>query len=309
MIPNNFDNRATKVLNHLGISNPVLIGKGDQSWVYRYRPGVVAKVHRRSNKQYLESLMELEKVIKTHKLPFSTPEIMEIGLFEDTYYNLEKELSGTTLGNIWFSLSNTSKKNAVDDFVVAIKYLSEITLEDYPFGQVLVTGEHLTAGSWREFIDHKLIQRINLVRDKLETDVKNLDEKINIARRAFHDSLDFNEKCLVHGDYFYNNVLYDQKNRLSAVIDFSNSTVIGDFRMDLACAIMYFDLEEAWNKKLRDLVKKNHGQEIDTIIDLYTVYQAFFQTESYYYNQGLYKWCLGHLNSDVLWDKIKQIVK
>jgi len=68
--------------------------------------------------------MELEKVIKTHKLPFSTPEIMEIGLFEDTYYNLEKELSGTTLGNIWFSLSNTSKKNAVDDFVVAIKYLS-----------------------------------------------------------------------------------------------------------------------------------------------------------------------------------------
>ena len=144
---------------------------------------------------------------------------------------------------------------------------------------------------------------------KTKKDVKDLDNKIELMRSIFKQKLQFSKKILVHGDYFYNNVLFDDKLNLTAILDFSNSTVIGDYRMDIACAIMYFDLDEKYIKFLWEQAVKNYGEETIPIIKYYTAYQAFFQTESCLYNKGLYKWCLNHLNSAELWKFIESNLK
>jgi len=307
MIPDRFDSLSIDILKALGISEPILIGKGDQAWVYKYKPGTVIKIYRKIKTDYLESLAKLEKIIAKQNLPFAVTEIYEIHEKDGIYYTLEKELMGKTLGKVFFSLSDENKEKALVQFLKAIDFLKKVTLGDYNFGQVLTTGEEISASSWVEFLNKKLTQRINLVKDRLEEDVYSLEEKIELLHTIFSRYLNFNQKCLVHGDYFYNNVLYNDDGNLTAMLDFSNSTVVGDYRMDIACGIMYFDLDIKWKEFLEKQAVEIWGKEISAIIKFYTVYQAFFQTESCLYNEGLYKWCLSYLNSDSFWEEIRNI--
>lgn len=302
------NNQTNPILESLNIKNPVLIGKGGQVWVFNYKPGIVVKIYRKAKRDYLESLAKLEKRITTRGLPFSITEILEINENNGTYFTLEKELVGKPLGDVFLSMSEQDKEKAATQYLDVINNLSKIIFEDHDYGQVLITGEELTSPTWTIFMDNKLLQRVNLVRKQLEQDVLHLEEKINLMRVVIKNKLNFDEKRLVHGDYFYNNVLFDAKNNLSAMLDFSNSTVVGDYRMDIACGIMYFDLDDTWKDFLVKLAVKDYGKEILPIIHYYTAYQAFFQTESYFYNEGLYKWCLSHLNSDNLWKFIKNSV-
>lgn len=304
MIPDEFDHLTKDILQSLSVKNPELLGKGDQGWVFRYKAGTVVKIYRKAKKEYLESLSNLEKRIAEYKLPFEVTEIYEINNKDDVYFTFEKELSGKSLGKIFPILSERYKEKTATEFIDAIKYLSSVTFEDRDFGQILITGEQMSALSWSEFLDKKLSQRISLVNGQLEKDVFKLDGKIELLRQVFKE-LVFDQKKLVHGDYFYNNVLFDEKNNLSAVLDFSNSTVVGDYRMDIACAIMYFDIDEKWKNFITELAVKNYGEGILPIIKFYTAYQAFFQAESCLYNSGLYKWCLSQLNSEDLWNFIK----
>lgn len=305
MIQNKFDKIGINVMNSLGIDRPELIGKGDQAWVFKYKPGLVIKVYRNTNEKYLESLVTFLKRLSEYGLPVSLPEIIEIGKTEGYYYGIEKELIGAPLGKIFPSLDSNQKRSATEKYFEVLKYLHKIELPEYKFGQVLVTGEEITTDNWVDFLDRKLTQRTGLVIDHLKKDVTELDEKVDLMREVFKQKLTFSQKVLVHGDYFYNNVMFDDILNLTSIIDFSNSTVVGDYRMDIACAIMYFDLDDNLNEYLWKLAKTQYGEEITDTIKYYTAYQAFFQTESVLYSPGLYKWCLKHLNSQSLWEFIK----
>ncbi len=306
MIQTKFDQIGVDVMKLLGIENPELLGKGDQGWVFRYKPGLVIKVYRDTNEVYLNSLASFLKRISNYDLPFSLPEIFEINKKNGYFYVVEKELSGVPLGKVFPTLRNDQKKISTERYFEVLKFLHKIELSDFRFGQVLKTGEEITSDSWEDFLGKKLIQRIGLVKTQLNKDVAGLQEKILLMKEVFRKKLHFSRHLLVHGDYFYNNVLFDDKLNLTSMIDFSNSTMVGDYRMDVACAIMYFDLDEGLNSYLTQLAKSNYGEEIEDIIKYYTAYQAFFQTESYLYNKGLYKWCLKHLNSPTLWKFIER---
>jgi len=305
MIDSKFDKIGIKVMKSIGIDKPELIGKGDRAWVYKYQPGLIVKVYKNTNEQYIESLAEFMKRISSFNLPVSLPEIYEINKIDGYFYNIEKELSGSPLGKIFPSLTYSQKKYSTEKYFEVLKYLHEIELPEYKFGQVLNTGEDITSESWVDFLDKKLSQRAAIVQPRLEKDVVGFRVKMDLMREVFKKKLKFSDHILVHGDYFYNNVLFDDNLNLTSVIDFSNSTMVGDFRMDIACAVMYFDLDETLNHYLIELAQKQYGEEIINVIKYYTAYQAFFQTESYLYNKGLYVWCLKHLNSSELWKFIE----
>jgi len=305
MIDSKFDKIGIKVMKSIGIDKPELIGKGDQAWFYKYQPGLIVKVYKNTNEQYIESLAEFMKRISSFNLPVSLPEIYEINKIDGYFYNIEKELSGSPLGKIFPSLTYSQKKYSTEKYFEVLKYLHEIELPEYKFGQVLNTGEDITSESWVDFLDKKLSQRAAIVQPRLEKDVVGFRVKMDLMREVFKKKLKFSDHILVHGDYLYNNVLFDDNLNLTSVIDFSNSTMVGDFRMDIACAVMYFDLDETLNHYLIELAQKQYGEEIINVIKYYTAYQAFFQTESYLYNKGLYVWCLKHLNSSELWKFIE----
>lgn len=305
MISDRFDHLASVIVKDLGVK-PRLVGKGDQSWIFSYKPGKVIKVYRKEGKEYLKSLADFEDLLSQYKLPFEFPRIYEIGSKNGLFYTIEKELKGKTLGSIFAKLSKSEKANVLTRYLDVLKYFQNIELDQFDFGQVLKTDEEIRASTWAEFLERKLMQRIQLVKTHLQKDVRRLEEKINLMKRIFKSKLRFPEKKLVHGDYFYNNILFDEDLNVSGVFDFSNSTVVGDYRMDIACGIMYFDLDSSWNDFLLHLAVSEYGEGILPIIRYYTAYQAFFQTESYFYNKGLYAWCLNHLNSDELWEFISR---
>ena len=51
-------------------------------------------------------------------------------------------------------------------------------------------------------------------------------------------------KALVHGDYFPGNLLMSERLEVSAVIDFSVFTLVGDPLLDAACAVVFLEMNE-----------------------------------------------------------------
>lgn len=56
MMDTKFDKVGVDVMKSIGIGSPELIGRGDQAWVFKYKPGLVVKVYRDANEKYLKCL-------------------------------------------------------------------------------------------------------------------------------------------------------------------------------------------------------------------------------------------------------------
>lgn len=299
-----FEKNVEKILQMFGVAPSAFIAKGDQSVVYRISDKKIVKIFRSELRAFLESLRDFEQLLFTYRLPFDLPKIYEINSIGETYFTVEKKLKGKTLGKLFLSLTTKQKEIATKNYFDALKTLHQIKILSSRFGQMLETKDRITSASWSDFLTKKLDQRAQLAHDWLANDVTDVQEKLHLLKQFALTQLGQPEKCIVHGDYFYNNVLFDDQCRLTAMLDFSNSTVIGDFRMDISCAIIFFDLDLHYARYLYKLAAMNYGKDIVRFIKYYQLYYAFYLTESYLYNKGLYKWCLRSLNDKSLWKAI-----
>jgi aminoglycoside phosphotransferase (APT) family kinase protein len=300
-----FEKAVEKILHMFDIVPSAFIARGDQSVVYRISDEKIVKIFRSESRIYLESLRDFERLLSEYHLPFDLPMIYEINSIGETYFTVENELKGSTLSKLFPGLTAKQKAVATKNYFNALKLLHQIKLPSFRFGQVLETEDRIASASWSDFLIRKLDQRARLARDWLAKDVTHVQKKLFLLKQFSLTQLGKTQKCLAHGDYFYNNVLFDNQCRLTAILDFSNATVIGDFRMDIACAIIFFDLDPHFANYLYKLAAMNYGKDITRFIKYYQLYYAFYLVESYLYNKGLYKWCVRSLNDKRLWEGIK----
>lgn len=299
-----FEKVVEKILQTFSVAPSAFIAKGDQSIVYRISDEKIVEIFRSESRTYLESLRDFEELLSKYRLPFGLPKIYEIDSIEGIYFTIEKKLQGNPLGKLFPDLTAKQKEVATKNYFDALKILHQIKLPSFQFGQVLETKDRITSENWGNFLTKKLDQRGKLAHDWLAKDVTDVQEKLHVLKQFALTQLEQPKKCLIHGDYFYNNVLFDNQCCLTAMLDFSNSTVIGDYRMDISCAIIFFDLDPHYKQYLYKLAAITYGKDIVRFIKYYQLYYAFYLAESYLYNKGLYKWCLRSLNDKSLWKAI-----
>ncbi len=304
MNDNSFPPSVQKVLKEFNLQQPILLGKGGEGWVFELDQHRVLKIYNPVNLDYLKSRLAFEKLLSEHQLPYDLPEIYEIGSVDETHYSIDKKLKGVTLDKVFSTLQKDDQYKVLKNYFQSLKALHAIQFQHLPFGQVIECADYTTSDSWQDFLIAKMNDKINYGKAWMSKDVDHFDQKVEHFYEIIRNNLHYENKTLVHGDYYYGNVMGEGTN-ISAVFDFSPLTVIGDFRMDIAGAIQFCELSEMFTSEhidyLKSLAEEEYGKEIGQYIDYYTLYYSFYFSNSWEFDEKLYGWCIKNLNNKDYW--------
>ena len=82
--------------------------------------------------------------------------------------------------------------------------------------------------------------------------ISNYDQKIETMKLLIKKYLLSNQKCLIHCDYFLNNVLVNDSLDISAILDFSQHSAVGDPKLDIASVLTWNEIDP--NVKQEDYI-------------------------------------------------------
>ncbi len=301
------------VLDQLKISSSDLIGKGGEGFVFKFGDGKVIKIYSKSTQEYLTKLKSLQERLSEANLPYQTPLIESIGEVAGIHYSVEKKLEGQNLESLFSKLSAEQQSQVIQNYLTALKPLRDITVADLPFGQILDQPNSLYATSWKTFLLNKLHQKITLSQDRISHDVNNFLLKLLTLENMIGKMLDIEPiKSFVHGDYYFTNVLVNESLEISAVLDISEHTCVGDYRLDVAninFMPLCTDITPMHIHLARNIVIEEYGKEIIPFLDLYGFYYAFYFSNLYTFDMTSYQWCVGILNDDKRWEKYLQLTQ
>ncbi len=304
-----FARNRIAILKKWKIDKSSFLGKGVESFVYSYNKNRVVRIMKNGNLEYLRSLKKLQELIAESGLSVKTPLIEDICEDGGTVYTIEKRLEGENLSKIFDGFDDKQKEIAILNYFDQLNELAKVDVDKFNFGQILETKDKISEVNWQVFLNKKVRQKTNLVRGQIKKDVFDFGNKLYLFTKYVDERLGTVRKNLVHGDYFYDNVMANTKQEITGVLDFSGwTTVVGDFRLDICGSIIFLEHSKKfieYQQLLLDAAKKRFGRGIEWYIDLYRIYYSFFLSDSYLYLRPLYDWCIKNLNDEQLWRRLE----
>lgn len=297
-----------KILRSLGAKKKVLIGKGGEGDVYELDEKRVVKIYGKADESYIKSLKSFQSKLAQHDFSFQTPQIFEIRTVEKKLVTIEKKLSGVNGEELFVKINDADRKVLLSNFFEGVDEIAGVQLNDYNFGQIITRIDSVTSINWPDYLIEKLEQRLRRSKTQLKSDVTNLKEKIELLKKVVRTELAVVPKNLVHHDYYLNNVLVTKDLKLSAVLDFSTHTVVGDWRMDVAGAVTFLGINNKaknYIPYMNSLAKKKYGNGILKVINLYLLYYSIYYSDTYKFDMVSYNWCVNNLNNKNLWISVE----
>lgn len=222
------------ILARLGQPGAILLGAGNEARVYRLDHGRVARIMRSgalmADAEARASL--LAEISAAPSLRFRTPQLEQLMDIEGRVVSIEKLLEGEPVSTLLGTLNGPERTGLVADYLDCARAISTIRMRREFYGPLL--GEAgLRAADWNGFLRARLARSRALCPADLGAAVEAVMQ-ISLPEP--------DRPALVHLDYFPGNVLA-RHNRISAVLDFGPSSIIGDARMEAWSAVAYLDEE------------------------------------------------------------------
>ncbi len=279
-----------------------LLGKGGESEVYALDDARVIRLYKpQTSLAYIERRHAFYAQLHAQRPPFEIPLILESGTLNDRIYTVEQRMCGRAFTDVLPALEGAGRQRALASYLDVAAQIGTIEFTDRPFGELLTTGEPLQRTAWPQFVWDRLQQTYRLSRADVEQDVPGVDAVLAYMRAELGTLESFQEKCLVHGDYFPGNVYINDQCDICGVGDFGYTSVVGDPRMDLAGAVGYLELVDGYQLDdtpfLMQLVEKRHGTEMVRWLDFYRLYCSFYFSTCKVDDLRTYAWCIRNLRS------------
>lgn len=295
--------KASVVLKQLHINSPVLLGMGGEGPVYEFGNDEVLKLYLHATDiQYLQNIQLFQKELAKHIFTFAIPQISKIGHVDEIFYTVEKRLPGVQMDKKIAGLTTTDRQRLYQSYYDAIRQVNAVTYPTFPYGQIIKTPESITADSWADFLVRKLDQKVNKTHEQMRIVVVDFDKKVELFKMLIQQHLTSSQKCLVHSDYFLNNVLVGDDLTITAVLDFSVHAAVGDPRLDISSVLTWNEIDPQIKLEdyqfLYEIAKKDYGNDIQTIADLYLLFSSF-----YFADMDDPSFTIQNLNNKKLWGK------
>ncbi len=290
-----------KLLSHLGITQPIQLGKGMQSIVYDYSKDKIVKIWLDPliNLKRLQELKTFYQNINWSSNKISIPNIYEVGSYEGIFFSIEKKLIGENASHVYLKSDVKTRKSLLNNYFDILDELKLIEI-DGEYGEQF-TGQlgRITNTDWSKFIQAKLNQT-------RERTIKYPDHNIEDIERLFNKY--FAEilpklpkkptKILVHGDLFLENILATDDGKVTSLLDFSPLTVAGDHLMDVAGLVHFVEISEEVTSEARDyltqLAQQKYPNKQEDISN-YLLYYSLLFINSKSYDPRTYDWCKRNL--------------
>lgn len=290
---------SAALLRRFGVSDGDLIGRGGQSSVYALDADRVLRVYNAENDPaFPPALAAFYAALEVPPLPFAIPRIRETGADGGVSYAVEDRLPGTPLASAFPALGDAGRARAVRGFMEAAAALRRIRHPQAEFGELLRQGP-VRSDSWPDFLWRKGVQRARDNAAWLRADVPQLDRALE-RYRVLTAALPPPEPALVHCDYYGANVLVAPDGAVTAVIDFSPLSLIGDGRLDVVGAfgsLEQFDgIAPAARAEAHEFLIADLGADWRRIFVCYRAYLALLHSGAREQVPALYRWCVRNLN-------------
>jgi len=297
------------ILRELGIHSPILLGRGGEGLIFEYTNTEVIKIFTKEtiNIEYLNHLSKILVKIQSHKLPIQTPLIKDIGNKSNTLFTIEKRLNGRNMETVFPTLEDKKKRKLIRSYLNAIKYLHTITFPSFKYGNILPYQDQITDEKWSSYLCRKAKQRVESAGKKLEDDYPQIHERLLLFNEIVDKYLIKSDKCLVHCDYFVNQVLVNESHEITAILDISYHAAVGDPKLDIASTPIFYGLKE-YTPDLISYIKKigirEYGDEIIFFFDIYQIYYCFYFSNIYKYLPDFYREIVQTLRDQQLWNRV-----
>ena len=294
------------ILGSLHIYNPVLLGQGSESQVYGYTNDAVVRIYK--SDVSIESLNELNTIytfLSSHNLPFDIPRLYEICHIDDVVFQIEKRLVGTSPALVYEKLKERQRQRLLLNFLEAVDSFKSITLDERDYGRLMKDVEDTTHyTNWPQFIKEKAPLKLHGTKAVLQEDGIDVDYVVEKFHQDVHALSRRPRKNFVHGDYFFGNVLVNDKLEISAVLDVSWWSAVGDHNMDIAGAVMFLDLYDFVSPQDHAFITsqaiRRHGEDILTYIRIYEIYYSLLLSDCKTLDPPAYAWSLRNLRRYML---------
>ena len=294
------EERLAAVALHLEIERAAPLGQGMTCAVYDIGDGRVLKIYfGPQDERYLARLRRFSDRLQHSSLPVAAPHIYEFGAVEGVHFQIERRLPGRELAQVFPGLSAGERQRSLSSYLDALPPLHAIRWPRQPFGEQLYIGEEITADRWPRFLQERISATLAQSYADLQADLPDVDRVLDGFNEALDSLPDQTPKCLVHGDYFFGNVLCDERGILTAIVDFSPLTLVGDPLLDVAAAYYYCGIfnfvTEADYRFLRREIDRRYGPHCWPRLDLYYTFFSLRFSDCKISDNHTYQWCLRRL--------------
>lgn len=249
-----------EILTELGCSNVDLLGQGGEANVYVFGGvKIVRLLHSNTSRLDLDNRVALvNSIYNAHYSPsFKTPQVSSTFEINGRLGTIEARFPGEPLNRVISRTSDVkNQENIVLGWLNAAYEIALIELNHSSYGDL--AGKHVPSSqSYHEYWQNKLARCLRS-RGELYISV----DAQSIARAIPEPD----QAKLVHLDIFSGNLLWHE-DKVSAVLDFGSSTIMGDGRLNSLFAAVF-------------ILSEPNLQSIDTTKTVH----------DWLKNRGLYQW-------------------
>ena len=270
-----------RVLEKFSIGDELLIGAGAESRVYALGDDLVLRVYRGAAGRTITQRKAFLAALPRDAVSFALPEIVGEGMVGGTAYTVERRLPGRSLDVALADLRGDARANAWRNYLDAAGAIARLTIEGDEFGETTGWGgTPLRDRTWTGFLLASIDRTLSDRRDVLSRDVPALETALDRVRQRVVALGEPAERVLVHGDFYPQNVMVDDRGRVTGVIDFGGNTLLGDPRMDLASAAIFAAIPEVPEADeldaafVMDEVCRRYGAGFSDVVEAYRGYYA-----------------------------------
>ncbi len=283
------------ILQQHSLTGADLLGEGGEAQVYALGPDHVVRIDKAPADRRLTTRRHaFYAALDPARVPFRLPTIVQEAERDGVSYSVERRIAGRSLADALPDLEGAARRRALTAYAETATSVRRLGYAQDGFGEVLAAPP-IRSAAWADFI-------LSRAGGCLAAHHR-IAGHVGQAGRALARLEHMLAPCgairpeLVHGDYHPANLMVGADGLVTGLIDFGPLTVMGDWRMDAAGAMLYLTgmagvTPEDKRVVLDHLTERGLSRDV---LELYRLFYAFRFLDTS--KAGLLRWCADTIRS------------
>lgn len=302
------------ILQRYGLTPDARLNHGMEATVYAYGSDAVLKLYGGSSTRMhtLQTLQAFYDTLDRGRVPYALPRIIRVVQEDMLIVTIEPRLPGTPLDARLAGLT-AQIEPIMHRYLDAVLALGELPappdLERYQ----LFDPHSLSActqGDWHAFLKRSLAHALTQTATYLQRDLAHFAARMQQLDAILSCPYEGTYR-LIHGDLFPGNLLVNETNDITALLDFGLFSMYGDPMFDIATSWVLFDMYDtlgiAARPRFLALLLERLGQHRRGRLYRYVLIYSILSANTYAADcsDGHYQWCVANLNHADYWKALE----